>query len=181
MRKQLPSISFYATTEDLRLVLAAIESKCNVQYVECGLFDEAQRPVFRRLTTMESLGYAATGDSQSEPTYLVALDGTTINIRPVTQRRGGVRFAVDQLNNPGTIVFRPGGTYLDSAIICGMVGTTKDDPIAKQLHSAFSEGIRSRFVAMEGCWVGPGAVKRLREGARLTSAVVAPSDYDLVE
>ncbi|MBC7928242.1 MAG: hypothetical protein H7039_21565 [Bryobacteraceae bacterium] len=181
MGKQLPSISFFATAEDIRPVLAAIESKYDLQYSECGLFQEEQRPIILSLSSLESLGTAATGDASHEPTYLVGHALAAINIRRVPQRKGGTRFAVDQLNNLGTIVFRPGGKYFDSAVISGLAGTVRDEPISKELLTAFSAEIRSRFTAVKECWVGPAALRNLREGARLTNAVTAQPEYDLVE
>lgn len=181
MGKQLPSVRLFATTEDLRPVLAAIESRHDLQYLECGLFEQEPRPIIQSLSSLALLGTAPTGDANREPTYLVGHKSTAINIRQVPQRKGGNRFAVDQLNNPGTIVFRPGGEYFDSAVISGLVGTVKDDLTAKGLLNAFSNEIRSRFTAVRNCWVGPAAVSKLRGGVRLTNAITAPSEYDLAE
>ncbi len=181
MGKQLPSVNFFATAEDLRPVLAAVESTCDLQYLECGMFEQETRPIMSNLFSHASLGTAAEGDANHEPTYLVGHRCTAIKIRPVPQRKGGTKFVVDQLSNPGTIVLRPGGKYLDSAVISGLVGSVKDDPVAKELLSLFLEEIRRRFTAVKGCWVGPGALRNLREGARLTSAITAPSEYDLAE
>ena len=181
MGKQIPSISFFATTEDLRPVLAAIESRYDLQYSECGLFQEEERPIIRSLSSLALLGTAAGGDANREPTYLVGHANTAFNIRRVPQRKGGTKFAVDQMDNPGTIVFRPGGEYFDSAVISGLAGTVKDDLTARDLLNAFSDEIRSRFSAVKDCWVGPAALRNLRKGARLTNAVAAPSEYDLVE
>jgi hypothetical protein len=85
------------------------------------------------------------------------------------------------LANPGTVVLRLGGKYLDSAVISGMVGTVKDDRTARELLKAFSDEIQRRFTAIKGCWVGPSALSLLRAGSRLTNSATAHFEYDLVE
>jgi hypothetical protein len=43
------TIQFFATNSDLRAVLDAVEAHCGIQYIECGLFDVADRPTFATL------------------------------------------------------------------------------------------------------------------------------------
>ena len=81
--------------------------------------------------------------------------------------------------NPGSIVLRPGGKYSETTVITGMLGTVKDDPEARELLRVFSEELRRSFSEIKGYWVGPNALKLLKDGGRLTNAVAAPVEYDL--
>jgi hypothetical protein len=179
MGKRQSSISFFATTEDLRAILAAIEAKAELQYVECGLFEEERRNRLSSLAGLASLGRAAAGDSNRELTYLVSQRSIDFNLRAVAQRRGGTKYAVDQMSNPHTIVFRPGGTYSDTALIAGMLGTVNETSTAKELMKLFSQEIRNRFERVKDYWVGPDAFQRWQSGVRLTSSISAPSEFDL--
>jgi hypothetical protein len=40
------TIQFFATNSDLCSVLDAVEAQCGIKYIECGLFDVADRPAF---------------------------------------------------------------------------------------------------------------------------------------
>ncbi len=179
MGTRLPSISFFATADDLRPLLVSIESKRELQYVECGLFDEERRSTLSSLASLASLGTAITGDSNRELTYLVCQRSSEVQVRAVAQRRGGTKYAIDQLNNPYTVVFRPGGTYSDTTMISGMVGTVNETPAARELMKMFTEEIRSHFNRVKDYWVGPDAFQRLQGGARLTSSITAPTEFDL--
>ena len=91
-------------------------------YVESGLFDEERRDVLRSLAALASLGTAIAGDLNRELTYLVRQRSGEVIVRAVAQRKGGTKYAIDQLNNPHTIVFRPGGTHSDTTLIAGSLG-----------------------------------------------------------
>jgi hypothetical protein len=81
--------------------------------------------------------------------------------------------------NPGSIVLRPGGKYLGSVVITGMLGTVKDDRQARKLLDAFINELRLEFSAIKEYSVGPAALKLLKAGGRLTNAVTASTEYDL--
>lgn len=100
-------------------------------------------------------------------------------IREVPQRRGGTKYAVDQLTNPGTIVLRPSGEYLDEAIIAGMVGTVHADPNAKELYKVFLSLLRSQCQSKKATWVGRCALAAHARGVRLTTRVSLNEEYDL--
>jgi hypothetical protein len=143
------------------------------------MFDEQRQDALSNLTSLASLGRAVAGDSNRELTYLVSQRSVEVNVRAVAQRRGGTKYAIDQLNNPCTLVFRPGGTYSDTTMIAGMVGTVHETPTARELMKMFSQEIRSHFARVKDYWVGPDAFQRLQNGARLTSSITAPTEFDL--
>jgi hypothetical protein len=173
------SYNFFATGGDILKVFHIVEALHQLQYVECGLFDESKRPVFQGFSSLPTLGLAQTGQSQLEPTFLVMLRGDKLNVRAVAQRRGGIKYAVDQQANPGTIMIRPGGMYNDSALIGGMVGTVHHDENAAKLMKAFSSALKKDFKKIKSYLVGAEAQKLQGSGVRLTHSVGAPAEFDL--
>jgi hypothetical protein len=171
--------NFFATAEDIRKVLRAVEESCPLLYVRCGLFDESERPVFRGFSSLPELGVACTGQSHLEPTFLVLLAEDSPTVRIVPQRRDGNKYAVDQQANPGTVTIRPGGIYENSTLIAGMVGTIHKDEKAATLMNAFSGALKRGFTKTKSYLVGPEAKKLLALGMRLTHSVSAPAEFDL--
>jgi hypothetical protein len=102
-----------------------------------------------------------------------------INVRSVPQRTGGVRYAIDQMENPDSITFSHGGFYSPDVLISGRVATISVTPTGKKLQSAFSNAIAKEFTRVNAFYVGPDAYERLRQGCRLTFNVDAPSEHDL--
>lgn len=173
------TILFFAVQADLRPVLQAVEAKIVVHFVECGMFDS---DVIDRRTNMSAfpeLGIAKHGNANLEDMFLVLPGTASVVVRPVPQRRGGLKYAIDQIENPGTVVLRPGGAWGDSAVIQGMVGSVHGDPIAKQLMAFFSKEIKTRFTNIKGVWVGDVALQLLDSGMRLSAGVSSPREYDL--
>src|ERR1700682_6507859 len=114
MSRKSTSYNFFAVPKDLITILQAVESQQSLRYVECGLFDEAERPVFYGFSSLPNLGIAKAGDYKFEPTFLILLPETPLKVRSVPQKRGGIKYAVDQLENTGTVVLKPGGMYGES-------------------------------------------------------------------
>jgi hypothetical protein len=160
-------------------VLLTVGAGHALQYARCGLFDSEDCPVFDELLSLPHFGIAQTGDSNFEPTYLVLPKGTSVNVRTVPQRRGGTKYAVDQLVNPGTVVIRPGGKYRDVAVIAGMVSTVHRDGTADKLMKAFSASLKTDFVRVKSYAVGPEAKKLHDLGLRLTKSVQMRQEFDL--
>jgi len=172
---QSQSIHFFATKDDLSAVLIAVEARLDVSYVECGLFDAADTQTFSTFQTLPDF-YAA---GARERRFLVLLGKCHLSIREVPQRRGGVKYAVDQLANPGTAVLKPGVEFNESLLIAGDFGTVHNDEDASLLIQAFATEVNRGFEHIKSYWVGPEARTRIECGARLTSSVHSPKDYDL--
>ena len=176
MRK---SITFFAANEDLKLVLTAIESEQRLQYVLAGLFDTPELLTAASVEDIESFGIAQKGDQSQELSYLVADVARQINVRKVPQRRGGVKYAIDQMKNPATVVMRPGGRFGDIAVISGQIGIATGDANASELFRSFEREINRRFSKMKSYYVGPSAKDLMESGVRLTGSIRSPAEYDL--
>lgn len=172
-------LSFFATKDDLESLLRAVESEQPLQFVIAGLFDSPNIEPMESLLGVSNLGSVAVGDANHEPAYLVARRGVPIEVQPVPQRRGGVKYSLDQLANPKTIAFRTGGTFGETCLIAGQVGTASDDSGSLELFKLFSKQIRHRFTKVKSFYVGREAGKLFDNGWRLTANPKAPSLYDL--
>ena len=167
------SIRFFAADRDLDAVLEGIELRHCLSYVECGLFDDTKRPA---IPSLRSLPRCVGETSES---FLVLPDGLKCSIRTVPQRRGGVKYAVDQMANPGTVVLNRGVDLSESLLVAGSIGTIHTDRKASMLMEGFASDVKSRFHLIKAYWVGPEARTRLERGARLVTSVHAPREYDL--
>ncbi len=179
MRNKSASYNFFATQHDISNVLRAVEAAHPLQYIEAGLFDESERPVFQGFASVPELGRAQVGDSNLEPIFLVLLKGARLTVRTVPQRRGGTKYAVDQLANAGSVVIRPGGKYDDATLISGMVGTVHHDKTAEMLIEAFSHMLHRDFTKVKSYFVGREAMKLHHTGMRLTKSLNGPKEFDL--
>ena len=130
--------NLFGTTNDLATALRVVEHDFDLEYVECGLFDDRQQPIRHTLSMLDELSIAHAGDSNLEKTFLLKPRERDLIIREVPQKRGATKYAVDQSENPGTVVIRPGGRYGDWVLIAGMVGTIHHDRDARRLIAAFS-------------------------------------------
>jgi len=171
--------SFFATRADLELLLREVELERQLQFVETGLFDSPRVKPLHSLLDTPSLGRLSVGHRNQGPCYLVASLEIAIVVRPVPQRRGGTKYAVDQQENPKTIAFRPSGAFGENCLIEGQVGTISNDSSSLELIQLFRREMRRQFEKVNEFYVGKEAGELLKKGWRLTANVKSPATYDL--
>lgn len=173
------SLSFYATSSDLKTLLAEIESKRPLRYVVAGSSSTQAARYFDSALQVPDLGVAREGDQSRETFFLVTNANTDVEVQTVPQRRGGILYFIDQERNPRSIVLRPGGLFQNECIIAGQVGTASTDEESEDLLKLFSKAIRKKFVKINSYYVGQEANHLLDSGMRLTTGVRSPVEYDL--
>jgi hypothetical protein len=171
--------SFFATKADLETLLRKIEIQRPLQFFETGLFDSPMVRQIHSLIGIFNLGILPVGDHNQGPCYLVASQEYFIGVRPVPQRRGGIKYALDQEQNPKTIALRPSGTFGENCLIDGQVGTISDDPSSLELFLLFRKEMRIQFTKVNEFYVGAEAMELLDKGWRLTANEKSPILYDL--
>jgi hypothetical protein len=171
-------LSFFGVRADLEDLLRSIEANRPLQYVETGTFEDADISSIALLNSAD-LGRSFTGAASTDRSYLVTSSESPVEVRPVPQKSGDVRYAIDQMSNPQSIVLKPGGTYGDSCVIAGQVGTVSDHPESLDLQRLFEREIRKRFAKVKSYFVGREAADLLKKGWRLTANVKSPALYDL--
>jgi hypothetical protein len=90
-----------------------------------------------------------------------------------------MRFAIDQMANPDSIVLTHGGLNGAGVLVSGRVATISGTPAAKRLQAAFCNAIARRFPRVNAFHVGPAAGELLRRGGRLTPDASSPAEFDL--
>ena len=172
-------LNMFASKVDLAMLMRAVELKKELQYVHAGLFDSPK--INQRLTLLNdaNFGIAFKGDSNLEERYLIADRLEIIDVRSVSQYGGGVKYAIDQKNNPRSIIFRPGGQFSETCIIAGIIGTISEDMYSLTLFNLFSKEIKKQFRRIQSFWVGKDAENLRHKGWRLTNSVKSSPLYDL--
>jgi hypothetical protein len=170
---------FFATANDLQPVFERAEAKGPFRYALVGLFDTPQAKVFSSAPSLPSLGQPAASQSHACATYLITPAAVEVRVRPIPQVAGGVKYAVDQLENPDSATFTHGGLFAPAVFISGRIATASATPTAKRVHAAFSDAMGALFVRINAFYVGPEAHEFLQQGCRLTFNAAASRDYDL--
>lgn len=169
---------FYALKEDILPVIEAVELKCSLRYFRAGQFSESIPQSFLRGGEIPNIGTASSESSINCETFLVT-ESANIDMRPIRQTDGSVRFGVDQLLNPDSVMFSAGGIWRPDVILYGRVATASDSVKSQKLMKIFNSTLRKQFRKVKAYWVGPKAYVLLEEGARLTIAAQSSRDFDL--
>ena len=111
--------------------------------------------------------------------YLIFDKGLSILIRSVPQRRGGIKYAIDPMENKPTMVLHVGGLLGSQRLISGDISVATGDKKADEIYALFAKEIRRSFEKIRSYYVGPEAVKLLDQGFRLTPTEKSPEAYDL--
>jgi hypothetical protein len=173
-------IHTFATKKDLVESLGRIEAEREFTYYSCGLLDSPEVLKFNSLLDWQHLGIHKTKDHVTGDRFLVLNHRIALKIREVPQRKGGVKYAVDQLFNPSSIIFAPGGFYQHDYLITGHIGTASDDSDSIELYKFFCKRFTKGYSKVKAWNVGPGALKLLGNGLRfITGSVSQNPIYDL--
>jgi len=170
---------FFATASDLLPGLTRFEQTRSIRYIEKGLFDTRQVREYRSGADFPHLGIAPSGHAIREPTFLVLDRETPLVIRDIPQLAGGVKYAIDQLENPDSTVLWPGGLHAPDVLVSGRIATTGLTTIAKELQRVMIRTVTRGFRRVQAFWLGPEALRMFEGGARLTMATQMPPAYDL--
>jgi len=171
---------FFATADDLLQVFERVEGKRHLAYTLTGLFPSPELTTVYSGATIATLRKPAPDPSATSGyTYLVTDSERRIAVRTVPQQAGGLRYAVDQLENPDSITLTPGGIYPPNVLLYGRVGTVSAASFSVDLHRAFATTIGKLFQRVKAFHVGPGAFKLWQSGHRLTIGANSPPIYDL--
>jgi len=104
-------ILFFALKEDLLPVLEAVESKGALKYVRTGIYLRPEYEPFHRGADIPNLGRATSESGISSASFLVCDPEVPVNFQSVALYSGGTNYHIDQLVNPDTITFTPGGLW----------------------------------------------------------------------
>lgn len=171
---------FFATADDLLLVLLSVEAKHAVDYTPFEHVYEPRAKHYRTAQDLPTLFKSQPYESSVRgPAYLVTEAGTEVVLRQLSRHEGKDRWSVDQLANPDSTVLRHGGLFKQNILLSGDVRTVCKTTVALRLQRSFDEAIRKHFAKIQAFYVGPAAEGLLDSGCRLTAAEQSPPESDL--
>ncbi len=172
-------IFFYVLKEDLVKILKSIESNFDIKYAEAGLMNERVSSI-DSLASVEGIGNVDYGDWNHNKKYLLLSKSKSLQIREIPQKKGGIKYAIDQMKNEDSVVFYFGGLYKDDAIIASKIATISNTEFTKNIFKYISNYIKKNFKNVRGFYVSSGSLEKAKNGIRLTTDTNGSLDYDLV-
>ena len=98
----------------------------------------------------------------------------------VPRQVSGPRYLLDQLINPDTISFTPGGIWLEDILLYGRFATASETKESIELMKILKNMVRKNFRKLKAYYLGAEAEEMLDNGKRLTIAAQSPPEYNLV-
>lgn len=173
-------IHFFALKEDLLALLELVDSKGPLKYSTMGNFlgseIEGSICVFATGAEIPNLGKASADQSAACDSFLVCELETPIHLR--TAGLNGERVCVDQLVNPDSVEFKPGGIWNEEVVLHGRIATTSESQVSQALMKRFHAAVKKTFSKVREFYVGPKALTLLESGKRFASAVQSPREFD---
>jgi hypothetical protein len=174
---------FFALREDLLPIFAEVESRGPLRYARFDRYLEPRFSVYSSGTEIPNLSVATSGNGCAS--YLVYQPPNSLILRTIIETDRYDKpiretYRLDQLENPDTIVFSPGGLWKGEILLYGSVGTVPwTNESAKKLRARFQCIIRKRFKRVGSYYVAAAALEMLKAGKRLTIAEQSPKEFDL--
>ncbi|HZE85250.1 MAG TPA: hypothetical protein VE035_13140 [Puia sp.] len=170
---------FFAEWEDISPIIKEAESKMEVHYYLTGSFEDPEIPHYMSFSETPDPGRVKYGDWNHHDDYLVMPRDTLVAIREVPQRKGGIRYLVDQLANSKGIALKIGGIFQEGILVGGRLATGSENEFSLGFYKLLSTMIKKQFTRIGTFYVGKNAETRLREGWRLVTDDKSPKEYDL--
>lgn len=172
-------IFFYGLKEDLIKIIKSIELNFSVKYVEAGLKDKHPFCVSDLIENINNIGFTDYGDWNHNEKYLILPKDKDLIIESIPQRKGGIKYAIDQKENNESIVIFLGGNYQNKAIIASKIGTISVTDFSNNIFKFVSAYIRKEFKNINGFYISDNALKESEKGIRLTTDANNGLEYDL--
>lgn len=170
---------FYATAQDLTPALSLLEAQKKLQYTPMRHVVSNRPQIYYSYADIPDFGRTYAPTAVMNPAYLVALQGTVVQVQSIPQIAGGTNFAIDQRLNEDTVTLRPGGIYGPDALLYGSIGTVSESEASLQLYDFLVGPYLARFTPVREFFLGPEAFKLWKSGIRLTTSATSPVDFDL--
>ncbi|MFT4019729.1 MAG: hypothetical protein QM668_22385 [Agriterribacter sp.] len=152
---------YFADAVDMYPIFQKFENLESVQYFQTGMFDSSLTPSFISIFEYGNLGKVLNGDWNHTDSFLIIKKGIHINVREVPQKKGGYKFAIDQMNNPKSIVFKVAGVLKDGILVGGYMGTISNNEDSLRLFKSLTLLIKKEFKKIGSSYVGKSAQQKL--------------------
>jgi hypothetical protein len=172
-------VFFFADDADIMPIMKDFESSEAVQYYRMGLYDDPNIPAFDSIFKINNLGVVTSGDWNHIERYLILPGKEKVTIEHILLRKGGIKYSMDQVGNPSSVILRIGGVYKEGILVAGSAGTISNDEYSVRLFLTFSRFIKKQFHKIGAFYVGENAKLKLDAGWRLVTNDKSPKEYDL--
>lgn len=175
-------VNLFGTRSDFEPGVRLMDSRRPLQYVLSGLFDSNEPKIYRGTTLLadHGFGFSQSGSHVIGDQYLVTDIALDPHVRIVPQRKGGVKYAFDSIENPDSILFFPGGIFEATNIVSGQVWRGSETAAATELYRDFTSALTKNFKRVGAYMVGPEALSMMQRGFRMiTITSKSPPEYDL--
>lgn len=172
------AIYFFATLRDIEQNVKALESAHPFQYVRHRLSDSAECVPYHSILNLAALGECKSGSTVNADRYLILKPDLSVHMEQVPQRRGGVLYAVDQIQNPSAAFLALGGIFHSNCLIAWELMATSD-PRSHETFRVFRRILFGGFRKVKYALVGPEALDLYQQGWRLTQDAGRNPLYDL--
>lgn len=197
---------FYAANLDILTIAKDVEAQIPLKYVRYGHTTVLPPESFSSASEIPNLGTASHPSAVGCEKFVVCKSTTIVAPRPLkviterdlenstvviggheikmdkTQLRpivGKKRYAIDQLVNPNSIAFMPGGAWGVDVLLYGSISTSSKSSESRDLIERFYRAIKTHFTKVKAFYLGPQAMEWLKSGKRLTISVQSPKEFDL--
>jgi len=172
-------ILFFCTFDDIKSIVQEIELKFSFKYIQMGLFDESKIITYESIFDVPEIGFAKYGDWNRDLRLMAVPKTAVVHIREVLQRKGGMKYVIDPLENQQSICFQFGGVFKEGVLVAGKCGSVFLDNFSIEIFKVFSSLLKKKTVKIGDFYVGTEAEKKLRLGWRLVTDMNSPIEYDL--
>jgi hypothetical protein len=172
-------IFFFATMADIEPIVKSIETSFSIQYYEMGLFDTKTKDSYNSVYEISNFGFPKVGDWNKDLRLMAIPKIIPLVLRKVPQKAGGIKYAIDPLENQTSICFQFGGIYQDGILLGGSCGTSFLNDFSLEIFNDFSKKVKKSFKRIGTFYVGKEAEEKLRDGWRLVTNEKSPKEYDL--
>jgi hypothetical protein len=170
---------FYATARDLTPVLVLLEAQEKIQYTPTLHVVTNKAEIYLTYADIPAFGQTCNPTAVGNQRYLVARQGTMVQVESIALKKGGINLAIGQRLNPDTVTLRPGGMYGHDALLYGVIGTVSESEASLTLYDFMVEPYLARFVPVNEFFLGPEAFDLWKAGVRLTTSATSTAKFDL--
>ena len=176
----MPSgLFFFATGNDLRGALSDIDKEMPIEFIESGYYDSPDAIERQSVNTIPNLGISEYGDHTDRPITIIGA-GEQIYFRE-SNRSDGIKYSVDNGENPNSITMWPGGFHGTEYIVEGRVDTLHKTEGAQKLMKLFRKCFKKNFANKVGYhYIGPEALTYAHKIRFIKICIKSPPEYDLL-
>lgn len=162
-----------AASSDLASLMIAVEAQKPLKYTLTGFPNEPHLVQANSFANIQGFGTSKFGKLVRDDSFLLSEPHLEIQIEPVPQNKGGIKYDISTPLNPKTLCLSPGGLFKNNTVISGELLKYSDEPEAKGMFKIFQREIKRQFKRHKECayWLGKDATAMHLAGARLTDDV----------